>query len=129
MNTSVYHSTHVIIFVASFDEQESLDVARKWVPLVRGHVPLDGSLNVLAINKADSKDQSPAAGAMTRHEIGQTCEQLGAELFEVSAKQNTNVSEMLEYAGVEVRQKFPGEGEHPVGRPKKTGKMGRKGCC
>jgi hypothetical protein len=66
---------------------------------------------------------------MTRHEIEETCEQLGAELFEVSAKQNTNVSEMFEYAAVEVRKKFPGEEEQPIGPPKKTGKMGRKGCC
>jgi small GTP-binding protein len=125
MNTSVYHSTHVLIFVASFDEQDSLaDITHKWVPLLRQHVPLDGCVKILAINKADIKPQKPAA--VMRHEIEQTSAQLGAEFFEVSAKQNTNVSEMFEYAAAEVRRKFPAEEAQTVDPPRKTE---RKHCC
>jgi small GTP-binding protein len=127
MNTSVYHSTHVIIFVASFDEQNSLaDITQKWVPLLRRHVPLDGCVKILAINKADIKAQKPA---FTQHEIEQTSAQFGAEFFEVSAKQNTNVSEMFEYAAEEVRRKFPAEDTQTVDPPARTQRTDRKRCC
>jgi small GTP-binding protein len=127
MNASAYHGAQVIVFVASFDEPDSLsEVITKWVPMLRDHLNLDDCVRILALNKSDLADR-----VFTDGDIEQTAEQLGAVLFQVSAKENTNVTHMFEFAAKEVRKKFPGETTKPVDTPLPKGKKKkkRKKCC
>jgi len=123
MNTTVYHSSQVVVFVASFDQQESLtDLVSKWVPLLSAHLNLDACIKILAVNKTDLRDEGPAEIPVTDGDIQEAAEKLGGKLFEVSAKQNRNISEMFEYAAKKVRMQ-----DYPIDRAPVPRK--RKKCC
>jgi small GTP-binding protein len=101
MNASAFHSPHVVIFVASFDESESLlDIVQKWIPRLADHLDLGNCVKILAINKSDLADRALAVA-----DIMETKQHLRAALFEVSAKENRNVAAIFEFAARETREK------------------------
>jgi small GTP-binding protein len=102
-NSSIYHSAQIVIFVASYDIAESLsDIFEKWIPILQNHIELENCVKLLAINKSDILAEQEEVH-LTGKEIEQAKEQLGAELFCVSAKDGTNVAELFAFAANAVR--------------------------
>jgi small GTP-binding protein len=103
-NSSIYHSSQIVIFVAAFDVAESLqDLLAKWVPILSEHIALENCVKVLAVNKSDISGDA----RITEAQIAETRDRLGAELFVVSAKDGTNVAELFLFVASAVRKKYP----------------------
>jgi small GTP-binding protein len=122
-NSSIYHSAQIVIFVASYDISESLsDIFQKWIPILQNHIELENCVKLLAVNKSDILAEAEEV-RLTGEEIEQAKERLGAELFCVSAKEGTNVSEFFAWAANSVRASDPqanprnGEPERHHGAP------------
>lgn len=108
MNVPVFNGSHVVVFVASYDEENSLsEIVDKWVPMVKKYIDYDNCVKILAVNKKDLLDEDESNVQITRESLERTRDDLQAKLFEVSAKTNEKVSDIFEYARIEVRKKFP----------------------
>jgi small GTP-binding protein len=106
MNMTAFRAPDAIVFVASYDLALSLPEAiTKWVPILSDHVVLDDVLKILAMNKIDIADAGE--GEVTEQNIEQTRQELKAQLFQVSAKENKNVREMFEFVAAELRKRDP----------------------
>ena len=107
MNASVYHASHVIVFVASFDDKDSLsELTAKWVPALENFIELDKAIKILAVNKRDILDEEPDMVQVTNEDLEDTGRQLQATMFKVSAKTNEKVNDIFEFAGREARKVF-----------------------
>jgi small GTP-binding protein len=125
-NSSIYHSSQIVIFVAAYDVAESLqDLVAKWVPILSEHIVLENCVRVLAVNKSDIIEE----GRITESQIADTRERLGAELFSVSAKDGTNVAELFLFVASAVRERFPPPDPRRTSTRVRGRRRGRGGCC
>ena len=92
MNPSVFHGSHAVIYLASFDNQKSLsDLKNGWFPTVNEH--LQNIPSFLAVNKDDLDDDHKV---IEINEIEQMKNEIDAcDLIFVSAKENKNVDELF----------------------------------
>jgi small GTP-binding protein len=104
MNTSTYHGSDAVIFVASFDKKDTLDnVITTWKPTILDHITLETVVCVLAINKCDLMEGSE----VTQSDIDRAAEQIRPKThtMNVSAKENVNIKELFVYVAKELMKK------------------------
>jgi small GTP-binding protein len=126
MNASIYHGAQIIVYVASYDEPQSIpELFTDWVPQLSEHLKLDDCVQILAINKCDLRGTAEAT--VSDSDISEAHVQLHVELFDVSAKDDLNIGPMFEFAAKAARKKFPPASlpAKPIAAPVKQ----EKGCC
>lgn len=93
LNTSVYHGANAIIYVASYDELESLEELESfWMKKVDEHVKEKEYHKILAVNKSDLEE---SARQFCSDHAKEWAENHKIEIIEVSAKENTNIQELF----------------------------------
>jgi small GTP-binding protein len=133
MNTSIYHGSDAVIFVASFDLKEELDeIVTIWKPRLEEHIALDEVVRVLAVNKSDVMDESE----VTQADIDRQAAEIGAgtHTVNVSAKDNIGVTDLFEFVVKELtRNVVKPTGATPVDIARPTGiaapNQQSGGCC
>lgn len=129
MNTSVYHGSDAIIYLCAYDNQESLtNLKEVWQPMVNKYIGADSVLSFLAVNKSDLSEEQKN---ITQENIDQTKDDIKAiSSFIVSAKRNTNVSELFEEVAAKLTIKASKNAPKTVtvdDTPKQESE--KKGCC
>ena len=134
MNACVYHGTDAVIFVAAYDNGDSLYKTVTWwsQKVLPDFISLDGVVKVLAVNKCDLDDEERQIAS--ENEITETKENLGADkMFVCSAKDRTNINELFEGVTQLLRTRFPDrcKGAEPQVEIRKETKAsgGGGGCC
>ena len=108
MNACVYHGTDAVIFVAAYDNGDSLYKTVTWwsQKVLPDFISLDGVVKVLAVNKCDLDDEERQI--TSQNHITQTKANLGADnMYLCSAKDRTNITELFEGVTELLRAKFP----------------------
>jgi small GTP-binding protein len=121
MNASQYHGAQGVIFVASWDERNSLnDLVDTWLDRLDEHVDRDKYVAILAVNKSDLQKSDECV--VTNEDIKLTAKKLKCESISVSAKTGNNVKKLFESMAALLMKEvsLPG-GIEPQGR--------RKSCC
>lgn len=130
MNKSVYHGTHAIIYLCSYDNQESLtNLKEVWLPRVSEHISTDNVLSFLAVNKSDLPEDFKN---ITEENIDQMKGEIKAlKCFIVSAKNNTNINELFSEVATRLVEKAPKNNQNPVSLNDQQIQDGdqKSGCC
>lgn len=103
MNESVYHGSNAVIYLSSFNNQESLSNLKDiWFPKVNRYLETDIP-SFLVVNKDDLEDNEKT---IETNEIEQMKNEINAcELLLVSAKENKNVDELFELVANKLTEK------------------------
>ena len=118
MNIPVFNGSQVVVFVASYDEDNSLsELVVKWVPMLKKYIDLEKCVKILAVNKKDLLDEDEDSVQVTQEAVERTRDCIGATVFSVSAKTNEKVNDIFEFARLEVRKRFPGKKEEKEEEP------------
>jgi small GTP-binding protein len=127
MNTTVYHGSDIVIYVAAYDSRESLqELSATWVPRLNEHLALNEVVKVLAVNKSDLIGSDDAL--VTEADVRAAAEQLGTETASVSAKENKGIAELFSRVATLFKAKTPGPKQPPA--PVPAGSEGKgSGCC
>ena len=125
MNATVYRNTHAIIFVASYDEPDSLDdLTSTWLDRVDGYLRPDEYCSIIAMNKCDLPEESRC---LTKQKLEEKAGRMGIEFMEVSAATPTNINELFAKVVELLDNKFPENkcSQNPEPKPD----PGKGGCC
>lgn len=95
LNSTIYHHTDALIFLCSYDRQDSLDnIQNLWIPRINGYISLDKIPIYLAINKSDLRDEEKYIEEAQFERIASEINAI--QFFNVSAKENKNVRELFD---------------------------------
>ena len=128
MNSSVYHGSDAVIYLCSYDEQQSLnDLKDVWFQMVAKYLSPDVP-SILAVNKSDLPDDQRL---IEENGIESIRKEINAfKTIYVSAKENINVNELFK----EIAEKLSNSKQKEVPKPVIIDKPGTKtkgesGCC
>lgn len=108
MNSTIYHGSHVVIFLASFDDLESIkNITNVWLVRISEHEDQEKYIPFIAVNKSDVVDNPDCQFDES------VCETVRNDLhvnddhyFEISAKTGDNIKELFEAAAFAARSRF-----------------------
>jgi small GTP-binding protein len=116
VNSSIYHATQVIVYVAAYDDRASLtELMEQWVPQLSNHLDLESCVRILAVNKCDLINTPEAA--LSKEDVIDLQSELRAECFDVSAKENRNIEALFQFAADQARKRFPPDHREMVANP------------
>lgn len=124
MNSSVYHGSHAVIFLCSYDKQQSLDnIKNIWLQRVRQFMSDIRKVKFfLAVNKSDIPEDDKT---IDESQIEQMKNDLNVvDLFIVSAKDNINVTELFEAVADTLINEYPIINPTPI-EPQEA----KSSCC
>ena len=90
ITTSYYNSAHAIIILYDITEKASFDHIKNWMIEI-DKFGKQGVLKVIAGNKTDLEDNR----TVNKEDAEHLAEKYGVKLWEISAKNNTNIEEMF----------------------------------
>lgn len=127
MNATVYRDTQAVIFVASYDESNSLDdLTSTWVDRLKGYINPEDYCSIIAMNKCDL-DQTDCQ--VTREMAQEKAEAMGCEFIEVSAKVDIGIDTLFDKVVDLLDKKFPGQGATDVVPLRQNNNENAKACC
>jgi small GTP-binding protein len=127
MNTTVYHGSDIVIYVASYHNRETLqELSTVWVSRLNDYLDLNKVVKVLAVNKSDLIGTDEAL--VSEVDVTEAAEQLGTEAMSVSAKQDKGIDELFASVAAKFNERNTDsqQGTAPVPTADKEKK---DGCC
>lgn len=88
-----------IVMVYAINDRASFNALENWMRQIKTHAA-QNVIKVLIANKADCPDRQ-----VSYEEGKKMADSFGIDFFEVSAKNNTNITEMFTYMAKQIKQK------------------------
>lgn len=126
MNETIYHNSNAVIYLSSFDNQQSLrDLKDVWFPKVNQY--LKNIPTIMAVNKDDLDDDHKL---IEINEIEEMKDEISAcELIFVSAKDYKNVDELFGLVADKLAENTPPSDQSVDINAKKSEKSEKGGGC
>lgn len=86
-----------IVMVYAINDRASFNALENWMRQIKTHAA-ENVIKVLIANKSDSTDRQ-----VSYEEGKKMAESFGVEFFEVSAKNNSNITEMFNFMAKEIK--------------------------
>jgi small GTP-binding protein len=95
-----YRGAMGIIMTYAVNDRSSFNAMENWLKQIKTHAA-ENVVKVLVANKIDAEDRK-----VSSDEGRQLAVSFGVEYYEVSAKENTNITEMFMSIGKEIKDKI-----------------------